>query len=287
MRLIRRLTCLVCLLLAGHAPAGSALVTLTLDDGRIAEAEYWPGETQRPSVIVLHGFLATRDFPTVRRLAEALADEGHSVLLPTLSLGLDRRRQSVACEAIHTQSMQHDVAELRRWVEWMREHGGGAPAVIGHSAGGVQVTAMVDHFRDLHASRTVLISLSYFGEEQGAAMFTTLRERAQRDLASMPEGVHPYALSYCKEYVTTPAALLSYLEWDKGRMTAALASSSVPVTVIYGSNDKRIDAEWLESLSGGGVTVRMVDGANHFFDLAHELDLLDEVLRELNRGRRG
>jgi alpha-beta hydrolase superfamily lysophospholipase len=207
--------------------------------------------------------------------------------LPTLTLGLDRRRQSLACEAIHTQSMQHDIDELRRWVGWLHQHHGGSPAIVGHSAGGVQVTAMLDHYRGLEVSRSVLISLSYFGEEQGPELFADLRERARRDQEAAPDAVQPYALSYCREYVTTPQNLLSYLDWDKSAMTRSLTRSVVPVSVIYGGGDKRIDAAWLESLDGSGVSVHRVPGANHFFDLAHEFDLLDEVLQLINRDAHG
>jgi len=61
----------------------------------------------------------------------------------------------------------------------------------------------------------------------------------------------------------------------------------VPVTVIYGDRDERIDKAWIENLRSGGVAVRPVAGANHFFDLAHEFDLLDEVLRVISEGSHG
>ena len=75
--------------------AGSARIELEVVPGITAEADYWPGEADKPAVLILHGFLQTREFPTVRRLAEALADEGYSVLTPSLTLGLNRRRQSL------------------------------------------------------------------------------------------------------------------------------------------------------------------------------------------------
>ena len=94
-------------------------MSLELRSGLTAVSDYWPGEADLPAILILHGFLQTREFQTVRRLAEALSDEGYSVLLPSLTLGLDRRRQSVACEAIHTHSMQQDVDELRAWIDWL------------------------------------------------------------------------------------------------------------------------------------------------------------------------
>ncbi|MCP5414213.1 MAG: alpha/beta fold hydrolase [Chromatiaceae bacterium] len=267
--------------------AGSARMELTVAPGIVAEAEYWPGESELPAVLLLHGFLATREFPTIRRLSEALASEGFSVLAPTLSLGVNRRRQSVACEAIHTHSMEQDVAELRSWVHWLAERAGKAPVVIGHSVGGAQLTAMLDADRDLEVARAVLVSLSSFGEEQGPEEVGFLRARAATDQARAADAMYPYSLSYCKTYVTTPSNLLSYLTWDKARLMFALNGSAVPVTVIYGDRDERIDKAWIENLRSGGVAVRPVAGANHFFDLAHEFDLLDEVLRVISEGSHG
>jgi pimeloyl-ACP methyl ester carboxylesterase len=259
--------------------AGSARMELEVGAGRVATADYWPGAVDKPAVLILHGFLQTRDFPTVRRLAEALADEGYSVLTPTLTLGVGRRLQSLACEAIHTHSMGDDVAELLAWTRWLNERAGREPVLIGHSAGGVQLAALLDAHRELPVTRAVLISLTYFTDVEGVASLAELRARADADLAVGGDAaLHDYALNYCRRYVTTPAALLSYLAWDDQRLKQALLATSVPVTVIYGDHDKRIDMEWLDVLGEGGIEMRPVAGADHFFDLAHEFDLLDEVV---------
>ena len=269
------------------AHAGSARMSLELPSGLTAESDYWPGEADRPAILILHGFLQTREFPTVRRLAEGLADEGYSVLLPSLTLGLDRRRQSVACEAIHTHSMQQDVGELRAWIDWLWQRHDKPPVIVGHSAGGAQIVALLDTHPDLVVEQALLISLSYFGEEQGPDRSALLRARAQRDLAGNPDGMSRYALTFCQQYVTAPAQLLSYLDWDKHSLREALGRSPVPVTVVYGGSDTRVDSQWLEELRDGGVRVRRVRGANHFFDLAHEFELFDEVLDILDGGSRG
>lgn len=251
---------------------------LEIEQGMFSEADYWPGEVDRPAVLVLHGFLSTRHFSTVRRLAEGLADEGYSVLTPTLSLGFNRRRQSVACEAIHTHSMGRDIAELKAWTQWLTRRAGKPPVVIGHSAGGVQVAAMLDAYPDLAVDRAILVSLSYFGEEQGADGIALLKSRARADYRLRPMAMLPYSLTYCSTYVTTPANFLSYLAWGKERLQETLLGSTVPVTVIYGGNDERIDKAWIHALQDSGVPIHAVSGANHFFDLTHEFDLLDEVI---------
>lgn len=278
MRVTALIVVLVTLVLSMSAQAGSARMAITVVPGLVAEAEYWPGEAHKPAVLILHGFLVTREFSTVRRLAEALADEGYSVLTPTLSLGLNRRQQSLACEAMHTHSMQQDLAELRAWTRWLHERSGKPPVLIGHSVGGVQLAALLDAEAAPQTAGAILISLSYFGEEQGPRQVERLLERARADLAAHADAMRPYALAYCKTYVTTAGNLLSYLEWGRERLRDALLRSSTPVTVVVGDRDQRIDRPWLEQLREGGVALRAVAGANHFFDLAHEFDLLDEVL---------
>lgn len=78
--------------------------------------------------------------------------------------------------------------------------------------------------------------------------------------------------------MTTPGNLLSYLSWDGERLHNALVTANAAVTVVYGDRDERIDRDWLDMLQDGGVEIRPVAGADHFFDLEHEFDLLDEVV---------
>ena len=96
-----------------------------------------------------------------------------------------------------------------------------------------------------------------------------------------------YPLGFCTDYVTTAAAFLSYFAWDQDRVKTALSGSPVPVTVIYGEKDDLVERAWLDSLQGNNVTVRGVPGAGHFFDLAHEFDLLDEVVDVITEADHG
>jgi len=259
------------------AHAGSARMELDIAPGVTAEADYWPGEADMPAVLILHGFLQTGAFPTVRRLAESLAEEGFSVLTPSLTLGLNRRRQSLACEAIHTHSMQQDVAELAAWTDWLAERAGKPPVLIGHSSGGVQLVAMLESNPGLGVDRALLVSLSSFGEGRSPEQIGLVERRARADLGRHFNGMNAYALAYCNRYVTNPKSLLSYLEWDRARLAQALVSGLAPVALIYGDRDGLLDKAWLDTLQAGGVTIRPVPGAHHFFDLANEFDLSDEV----------
>jgi len=260
--------------------AGSARMELSMAPDLVAEADYWPGAADMPAILILHGFLQTREFPTVRRLAESLADEGFSVLTPSLTLGLNRRRQSLACEAIHTHSLQQDVAELTAWTVWLARRAGKAPVVIGHSTAGVLLGAMLGA-RQARIEQAVLVSMTAFGQVASVDRVEILRKRAIESVSQGIDEIEIYSLGYCRDYATTATAFLSYLEWDRDRLGQALTAAPVPVTAIVGDKDERAERAWLDSLAVGGVEIRSVAGANHFFDLAHEFDLLDEVIRVL------
>ncbi len=75
--------------LTNFAQAWADVVTLELQQGLTARAEYRAGARDKPAVLILHGFLQTHNFPTVHNLAEGLVTAGYSVLTPTLTLGGD------------------------------------------------------------------------------------------------------------------------------------------------------------------------------------------------------
>jgi len=272
---------LVCGLLSlGLAgPGQSEEVELTLADGTTGTAELRAGDPDKPAILVLHGFLQTRDFATVRNLGIGLADEGYTVLMPTLGLGVDRRRQSLACEAIHTHSMESGAAEVALWIDWLQRHSGRPVIVIGHSAGSNDLLAYLEHHATSPAvAKAILISLAYFGERHGAFESEALAERARAELAAGRDDPGDYALAYCRSYVTLPSAFLSYYEWSRDRVLAATRAVNARILVILGQRDDRVDAGWGSALQQQGVNTLLVPGASHFFDQEHEFDLLDAVL---------
>ena len=136
---------LICLLLSAFpAWAHAAIVQLQVRPGIHASAEYLDGQRDKPAILLLHGFLQTRDFPTVATLARGLRDAGYPVLSPTLSLNIPNRSQSLACEAVHRHSMDDDIGEITRWVNWLKSRGHRSIVLIGHSFGSLQLLAYLD-----------------------------------------------------------------------------------------------------------------------------------------------
>ena len=276
-----RVTVLLAWLLASTlslaAPSGSARIELAFDAGLIAEADYWPGAAEQPAVLILHGFLQTRELPAVRRLAEALAGEGFSVLTPSLSLDLNRRHQGLACEAVHTHTLHQDVAELAAWTRWLAGRAGKAPVVVAYSAGAVQLAAMLDTL-DTPVARALLIDMTSF-ERAGTGDRTG---HSSGDAGA--DRISTHQLGFCARYASTVAASESYLRWDRDRLQQALLGARVPVAAVIGG-DGPAAADWRAALENEGMDIRTIPGADHFFGLAHQTALLHEVL-DLIRGNK-
>ncbi len=273
-----RIACL-CLVVGLFLPpaAWAEIVTLRLEDKILATAEFRQGDPDKPALLMLHGFLQTRNFPTVARLADSLHELGFSVLTPTLSLGINSRASSLPCEAIQTHTLEAGVEEVGQWVLWLQQRGFADLVLLGHSAGSITEVAYLSQSPIAAVRHAILISLSYFG--QGKAAFENPEDanRAQQDLADGKQDLDTYSLAFCRKYVAQPGDFLSYYRWSKEHTLKAMAQIPVPVTVVVGGGDDRMDKSWISELQTINAQVITVPGANHFFDQEHEFDLLAEV----------
>jgi hypothetical protein len=69
---------LLSLLLWFASAAQAAVVFQDIRPGIRAGASYQVGEHNKPAILLLHGFLQTREFPTVATLAGGLHDAGYN-----------------------------------------------------------------------------------------------------------------------------------------------------------------------------------------------------------------
>lgn len=275
-----------CLLLASFLATGSLrseTVYQTQAAGFVASAQFLEGDDESKVVLILHGFLQTKDFFTVRRLGEALHDQGYTLLMPNLTLGIDKRRQSLACEAIHTHSLDQDVSEIDSWVQWLHRKTGKPVTLIGHSAGSLELLVHLAGNPASPVDQAILISLVPFLQGPIAKESEMDRQLALRHLADEREreNIHNYRLAFCDTYPTTPNNYLSYLKWNSNKTLETLNKSVIKPTVLLGGEDRRLGDDWLPALQGAGTEVIQIPGANHFFDHEHEFDLMDTVTQLL------
>lgn len=268
------------LLISVFPSAAHALIAhLEMRPGISASAEYLIGERSKPAVLLLHGFLQTREFPTVATLASGLQDAGYPVLVPTLSLNIPGRRQSLACEAVHRHGLEDDVYEIGRWVAWLKSRGHSSIVLLGHSFGSLQLLAYLSSQPD--AAVKGFIGASLVEAQVGAAARPALIAQLENRVRDKQRALVTRPLSFCRNYTSTPEGLLSYVRWDQTRLLAALRQSPVGVKLIMGDADHVVGRGWLEALQHVQVPMAIVKGANHFMDGAHEFDLLDHARKHL------
>lgn len=264
--------------------AQSQIITLPMPDKISAYGEFYPGEQDKPAILILHGFLLTHNFLTVKRLAESLHDSGYTVLAPTLSLGINKRKTSLSCEAIHSHSLNDDLLELNQWVNWLKNKTHKDIILMGHSAGSSLIIAYIHKYNDTGIKHIVFLSMPNFGGYPNS--FATQKDvelaRNANNNPDKKDKLHKFSLSYCKNYVTTPRDFLSYYQLSKTNLYQYLKQSHIQKTLILGSKDSRVDIQWNKSLAATGLKLVIIEGANHFFDSEYEFDLLDEVENILN-----
>lgn len=278
----RLLTALVCLLLfLPPLTARASVVEARLPSGKVVSADFHAGRVGKPAVLILHGFLQTRTFPTVASAAEGLTTAGYPVLAPTLSLGISRRNKSLPCEAIHLHMLDNDVAEVAFWVNWLVGKGHPRVILVGHSFGNLQLLSYLSRDPSPAVRQLLMISLTDVevkqDAEQRARLAQDLRQRVARGDTALVES----EFGHCRKYVSPPAPLLSYLTLDRRGILDALANAPVPARVIMGGKDDRMGTDWVDRLVSRGIDVVVIPGASHFFDNQYEFDLQEALLRAL------
>ncbi|MCU7801346.1 MAG: DUF1749 domain-containing protein [gamma proteobacterium symbiont of Lucinoma myriamae] len=254
-------------------------LSIPLNNALHGLAEYTEGDKDKPAVLIMHGILQTRNFSTTQKIGDFLEESGYTTLRPTISLGVDSRKESLACEAIHTHTMESDIEEIAQWVQWLKKRNHQSIILLGHSAGASLLVAYLDKYKNsqITPEKVILISLAYFGNRPSSNATSSEIDKARKAVAAGQLGPASFGFIYCNKYVSLPEAYLSYIEWSQKRITEALINIRSPVSLLFGAGDKRIDQAWPAKLSKMGMDVHITDEANHFFHGSHEFDLLDFI----------
>lgn len=272
----------LCLLLVLFSGTGhSKTVYQEQSEGFITTAEYLAGEKSKPAVLILHGMLQTRNYLTVQSLIAAINDAGYTILAPNLSLSISNRKKSLPCEAIHNHNMAQDIEEIDRWVKWLEKHGHDAINLVGHSYGSLQLLVYANTKRPPSVSKLIAASLIDIEKTNDQTPIKEFLAKAQQQVKNNNTQLHEYSISYCKKYVSPAADYISYAKWTKDKLIAEINKLDIPITVIIGGNDLRVEKNWIYRLKKANLNLITIEGANHFFDAAYEFDLNDNVLKEL------
>jgi len=268
---------LACISVIGH----TAIIKHTLPNGFVTSAEYRAGKKAKPAVFILHGFLQTRDYLTVESLITAIGDEGYTILAPNLSLGISNRKKSLPCEAIHQHNMSQDIDEIDYWIKWLEKKGHSSIYLVGHSFGSLQILVYTNKKKPKSVKKLIAASLIDVEKSSDKQIIKSYLTKAQEYAKNNDTRLLEYPISYCKKYISPAEDYISYARWDKQTIISELNKLNIPISVILGSKDIRVDKNWISLLKKANLNLIIIQGANHFFDTAHEFDMNDKVLNEL------
>ncbi len=268
------LLALLLIFLLKNASANN-LVHINISDTLTADAAFYLGDTDKPVVLILHGFMLTHNFPVVKRLAESLYDSGYTVLSPTLSLGISHRKKTLPCEAIHTHSLEQDIKELSLWIKWLKKKTKQKIVLIGHSAGSPFLAYYLMHHAEKIIQQVIFITMPDIGSTHKNSLVNI--KKAQQLLQEKPNSIDEFEISYCKKYPSLPQNYLSYSQLTKKNISSYLQNITIKQSLILGTEDKIIDHEWNQKLTQYNIDITTINGADHFFDGEYEFDLMDSI----------
>ncbi len=252
----------------------------------IAEAHYSKGQTDKPAILILHGFLTTNQFHTVTSISEVLQSEGFTTLAPTLTLNISQRRSLVKCNSLHTHTLERDIIEIDHWVKWLQAQGHAKIVLIGHSSGSLELLEYLIQSSSQAVAATIFTSLFYLnGPELG--IIPSEVNSARMLLKNRINTPTHYHFLFCNnQYYATPESFLSYLKADRNYVLSSLKQLKIPSYTIMGGADKRyqkVGKEWLTELKQTPTNLIIIEGANHFFSKEYEFDLQDTIIQILNQ----
>lgn len=267
-----------------YSGAMAGEITIPLSSGNKALADFRPGEPGKPAIFLLHGFLQTYHFSTIQLIAEALTDNGYTVLAPTLTLNIDQRRNGLGCEAIQNHTVADGNREIADWLAWLKHRGYPHIIAIGHSSGSMQLLsylstqpqALVDYFiataigpiDDWHHPQEVRQQLS------------TAQQRLQEDSNTIAN----YTLGFCQNnYTAPPAAYLSYMAWSQPWVLQHLKESPVPLHLIIGGGDKWLPPDWGGTLQATALPLTIIEDASHNFTGPMEFEFQEAIIASLEQ----
>lgn len=273
-------------------PAAADEVTLA-DTGRtlVAELTLAPGKKLADGVVLMtHGTLAHKDMEIIKALRDLLQERGVSTLAITLSLGVDKRRGMYDCAVPHAHRHQDAVAEIGRWLGWLKGQGAGPVVLFGHSRGGNQTAWFAAEHDDPAIKSVVLLAPATWSPGREAKDY---KARYQADLPPRLEKAQALVKAgkgggmmegtdflYCPKSTVSAAAFADYYAADERHDTPSLLSRiAKPVLVIAGSKDEVVTdlPEKMKGKESATVEFALIDGADHFFSDLFAEDVADAI----------
>ena len=278
----------------GSAPAQEEVTIehqgITLN-ARLARTESWP---RGPVVLMVHGTFAHNQMEIMATIQELLVDAGTSALAINLSLSLDDRHGTLACETPHAHRDSDALDEIGLWLDWLKARGADRVVLLGHSRSGNQIARFVAERDTPQVAALVLIAPSTwdaarvansYQERFGVPLSMRLEEAREFVAAGKPGAwLEQTGFIYCAGAQVTAATFLDYYEPDERRDTPSMLHTiHKPIVVFAGSEDKvnpPLQAKAAAVADGERVKLFVIDGADHFFRDLYADEIVEIIVEE-------
>lgn len=275
----RQITGLLFALWLLPAAATAEEISLQLPDGLTALADYREGAASKPAVLILHGFLQTYHFSTVRLIADEVSDADYTVLSPTLTLNVDQRRTSLSCDAIQNHTVEQATVEISAWVDWLKKQGYTRIILIGHSTGSNHLLSYLHSQRDPAVRAFIATAAGPIDSWQHPDESRRQLAEAEAAVAAGDKGIKQYSLGFCRHnYAAPPKGFLSYMQWDRARIVGDLKTIPVATTVVLGQADQWLPPDWADTVERAAIPLVRIKDSNHYFSGISEFDFQAAIL---------
>ncbi len=259
----------------------AAPVSIILENGLTANANYQAGKENKPVIMVVHGFASTYNYGTIQSISNELLGKGYSVITPNLTLGVDNRNEPLSCDQPHKSSLSDEGKELAQWAKWLSSKNNNPLIMIGHSAGSSSILSSLES-HPANLKQIILTAIYDFDDAPENALLYD-KKVAQQNLQTGKLAY--YNISFCRgNFFATSDVYLDYRHWNKERIIDTINRSSLPITVIMPGSDKRLEgnkAQWIEQLKQTKANIELIKNADHFFSSDAEFDLTESINRVL------
>jgi pimeloyl-ACP methyl ester carboxylesterase len=229
-------------------------------------------------VVLVHGTLAHDRQETIAALQKNLRERGVASLAITLSLGIDDRQGSRACDVVHDYALAGAQREIRLWVEWLNAQRAKSVDILGFSRGGAQVAAMGPELPMVR--RMVLVAPTFSTALEQAAIYErTFGHPLAPELdAARKEPLQKRTVDFltCKQAPVLGATFLDVYTELPPRLAA---KTGHPTLIIVAGKD-----EVVPDLGGklpSDVRPVVIDGASHFFPDLYGEEAADVIAKFL------
>lgn len=263
-----------------------------------ASLEFAPGKGPEDGVMLLvHGRLAHNKMELIAGLQRQLAARGVSTLAPTLSLGVNDRHGFFDCGRLHTHRYGDATEEISAWVGWLKSMGVMEIIIAGHSVGGAQVAAFASETNDSAITGVVLLAPGTYAVDRTVAAYQarfnadlaalTARAQALTNAGRGNEWLPGVGFLSCENATVTAASFASYYGAAVARDTPTLLKRARLRTLIVIAGADEVVPELAEAVAPlegtRDITVKTVEGADHFFLDLYTEDAADLIAAFLTR----